>query len=78
MRWEDKIREWQLLDVTKAFFEEIVKDLTDLQDALVKEAEPYQMMRLQGMCRALRGVLDMPKDGIRNPDEKENLYERQL
>ena len=75
MRWEDKVREWQASEVTKAFFAEVMGDFGDLQEALVKEADPYQMMRLQGMCRALKGVLDMPTDGINDPNEKEKLDE---
>ena len=75
MRWEDRVREWQASEVTKAFFAEIREDFGDLQEALVKEVDPYQMMRLQGMCRALKGVLDMPTDGINDPSEKEKLDE---
>lgn len=76
MLWEDKVREWRASPVTKAFFAEVGEDLGALQEALVKEADPYQMMRLQGMCRALVGVLDMPeKDGIRDPEQKEMYNE---
>lgn len=75
MRWGDKVREWQASEVTKAFFAEIREDFGNLQEALVKEVDPYQMMRLQGMCRALKGVLDMPTDGINDPSEKEKLNE---
>ena len=75
MLWVDKVREWQASEVTKAFFAEVMEDFGDLQEALVKEADPYQMMRLQGMCRALKGVLDMPTDGINDPNEKEKLDE---
>ena len=75
MLWADKVREWQASEITKAFFAEVMEDFRDLQEALVKEADPYQMMRLQGMCRALKGVLDMPTDGINDPSEKEKLDE---
>ena len=75
MLWADKVREWQASEVTKAFFAEVMEDFGDLQEALVKEVDPYQMMRLQGMCRALKGVLDMPTDGINDPNEKEKLDE---
>lgn len=75
MLWADKVREWQASEVTKAFFAEVMEDFGDLQEAFVKEVDPYQMMRLQGMCRALKGVLDMPTDGINDPSEKEKLDE---
>ena len=65
MPWEDKVAEWQSYEVTKAFMDEVAEDLTSLQQQLIESDDPTQVRLLQGMCRALMGVLGMPQDGIK-------------
>lgn len=64
-KWEDKVAEWQSDEVTKAFMDEVAEDLTNLQQQLIESDDPIQVRLLQGMCRALMGVLGMPQDGIK-------------
>lgn len=70
MPWADKVDEWRANEVTKAFMGEVEEDIAGLIAVLVQSDEPVKIYRLQGMIRALRGVVDMPsKDGIRDPEE---------
>lgn len=65
MPWEDKVAEWQSDEVTKAFMDEVAEDLANLQQQLIESDDLTQVRLLQGMCRALMGVLGMPQDGIK-------------
>lgn len=67
MLWEDKVEKWRNDAVTKAFFSDIVRDVEGLTSTLVAEDKVETIMRLQGMVRALQGVLNMPEDGIEEP-----------
>lgn len=69
MLWEDKVEAWKKHPVTKSFFEEIHLDTEQLKQALVKEDDLTKMYRIQGMLRALGGVVDILTDGI--PEHKE-------
>lgn len=71
MLWEDKVDEWLAHPVTKVFFQDVERDIQRLNRALVEEDDPTKIFRLQGMVRALIGVMDMPEDGLPNPDKKE-------
>ena len=64
MLWEDKVAAWKADEVTKAFFAEIKVDIMRLTDALIEATDPDKICRIQGMIRSLRGVVDMPEDGI--------------
>ena len=72
MLWPDKVEAWKADEVTKAFLLDIEKDVKRLMELLWKEdLTPYEACRLQGMIRALKGVLDIPDlDGIPEPDYK--------
>lgn len=67
MLWEDKVAAWREDPVTKAFFLDISNDIENLTMTLISTEEKDMMLRLQGMLRALQGVVDMPEDGIENP-----------
>lgn len=67
MLWEDKVEEWRADEVTKAFFADVSRDIEGLTNTLVEEDKAETIMRLQGMLRALKGVLGMPEDGITPP-----------
>ena len=64
MPWADKVDEWLSSDVTKSFFRDIEEDIHKLTQQLVNEDDSSELYRLQGMVRALQGVLGMPDDGI--------------
>ena len=64
MLWEDRVQAWLDNEVTKAFFLDVERDIRSLQQELDDAEELPSIYRLQGMRRALKGVLDMPKDGI--------------
>lgn len=64
MLWEDKVKAWQSDEVTKAFFSDIEQDIDSLTMTLIATDDINTMLRLQGMIRSLRGVVDMPEDGI--------------
>lgn len=69
MLWEDKVEAWKLHPVTKAFFLELEQDRAMLVAELIKEDDPAIITRLQGMIRAYGGIMDIPADGIAEPDK---------
>lgn len=72
MPWVDKVKAWKEDEVTKAFFSDIENDISNLLSALVETDDTTTMLRLQGMLRALKGVMGMVEDGIDEPlTEKE-------
>lgn len=70
MLWEDKVKAWQSDEVTKAFFSDIEQDIDSLTRTLIATDDINTMLRLQGMIRSLRGVADMPEDGIEDSTAK--------
>lgn len=72
MLWEDKIKAWQSDEVTKAFFSDIEQDIDSLTRTLIATDDINTMLRLQGMIRSLRGVVDMPEDGIEDSIAKKD------
>ena len=70
MLWEDRVKVWQSDEVTKAFFSDIEQDIDSLTRTLIATDDINTMLRLQGMIRSLRGVVDMPEDGIKDPIAK--------
>lgn len=72
MLWQDKVVAWKEDEVTKAFLSDIENDVERLTELLWKEDHtPSEVCRIQGMIRALKGVLDIPDlDGIPEPDYK--------
>lgn len=72
MLWEDKVEAWRTNEVTEAFFASVQCDIYELTAALIMEEDTHKMMRLQGMIRALKGVADMPDDGIDEPKMEGN------
>lgn len=69
MPWQDKVEEWCNDPVTKQFFAEIRLDIGGLTERMLADETPYEdVLKIRGMVAALRGVLDMPKDGISKPE----------
>lgn len=69
MHWQDRVEEWCKDVVTKQFFADIKADIETLNEELLADETDYKkVLKLRGMIASLRGVLDMPKDGITEPE----------
>lgn len=68
MLWDDKVKNWLQNEVTLAFFAELKADECQLLDTLRDTDNLHTILRVQGMLRAIKGVIALPEtDGIPDP-----------
>lgn len=73
MLWEDKLQEWSQNPVTKALVEELLDDVTTLQDVLEQEDDMHVVRLTQGLLREAQSILGMVLNlDIKQPEGAEN------
>lgn len=64
MRWGDKVEVWKASEVTKAYRENLMGAIAELQNAMPYEENMDKLRIMQGMMRAYLDMLDVLDEGL--------------